>query len=147
MPAILVRKLNSAGDPMRGAGLSNFATDIEAVAQILSTRLRLLQAEWFENLLEGTPLFQSLLGHPITSQGVAFILRRRILGTPYVTGIQALQVNYGRAGRTFAFIAVVQTAFGPVAISNTQQPGGSDGQTWSSSTGTWDSTIETWDSV
>lgn len=132
---------------MRGSGLSNFAADIDAVVQILSTRLRLLQAEWFENLLEGTPLFQSLLGHPITSQGVAFILRRRILGTPYVTGIQALQVSYGRAGRTFTFIAVVKTAFGPVAISNAPQSNAGGGQTWNSSMGTWDSTIETWDSV
>ena len=117
MSLISVRKLNAAGDPMRGNGLSNFLTDIDAVGQIISTTIKLLQGEWWENTT-GTPLFQSLLGHPITSQGVALILRARILSVPYVTGIQTLDVVYGRAGRTFAFSTVVNTQVGAVTVYN-----------------------------
>ncbi len=121
MPTITTRRLDENGDPMRGSGLANFVSDIDAVAIIISTRLRLLQSEWFESRNEGTPLFQSLLGHPITSQGVALILRQRILGSPYVTGIQSLNVSYQRAARSFVFAAVVNTQFGQVAVSNAQQ--------------------------
>ncbi|HJX54075.1 MAG TPA: hypothetical protein VJ801_15010 [Polyangia bacterium] len=103
---------------MRGAGLVNFLTDIDAVAQTIASTLRLLQNEWFENRLEGTPLFQRLLGHPITTQGVALILRKRILGVPYVTGIHSLAVTHVAAGRTFTFRAIVDTQFGALAIAN-----------------------------
>ncbi len=120
MPSILARKIDANGDPMRGAGLSNFAADLDAVAIILSTKPRLLEGEWFETLSEGTPLFQSLLGHSITTSGVALILRKRILSVPYVTGIESLEVTYVAAGRTFRFQAVVVTQFGSVAISNMQ---------------------------
>jgi hypothetical protein len=118
MATIIVRALDANGDPRRGAGLSNFLVDIDAVAQILGTRLRILQGEWFEDLTDGTPVFQRLLGHPTTSDAVALLLRERILGTPYVTGIQTMQVIYRPAGRNFSFFAVVQTQFGQVILAN-----------------------------
>ncbi|HXR75142.1 MAG TPA: hypothetical protein VN737_04145 [Bryobacteraceae bacterium] len=118
MPTIQVRKLDANGDPMRGAGLANFVTDIDAVAQIIRTRLLLLQGEWFLNTSEGLPLFQKLLGHSTTVRAVALVLRERILGTPYVTGINSLSVEYAAAGRNFTFTANVQTQFGTVSISN-----------------------------
>lgn len=122
MPAtITVRRLDANGDPLRGAGLSNFLTDIDAVAQIISTRLRFLMGEWYENLKDGTPAFQSLLGYPITMQALAMILSQRILGTKYVTGIQSLRVMYIPAGKTFSFYASVLTQFGSISIFN--QPG------------------------
>lgn len=116
MATITVRALDKNGDPLRGSGLGSFFTDIEAVAQIIGTRLRLLQGEWFLNQSDGTPVFQSLLGHPTTTEAVALILRQRILGTPYVISIQSLQVVYGKAGRTFAFFATVLTQFGVINV-------------------------------
>jgi|SRR5579872_1598990 len=118
MATIIVRALDKNGDPLRGNGLANFVSDSDAIAQIISTRLQLLQGEWFENTADGTPLFQQLLGHPITSEAVALILRTRILGTPYVTEISNISVQYGRARRTFAFSALVQTQFGLVSVTN-----------------------------
>ena len=118
MATITVRRLDQNWDPMRGNGASNFISDIDAVAQTIASTIKLLQNEWFENRLLGTPLFQRLLGHPITSQGVALILRKRILSVPYVTGISNFGVTFVRAGRTFTFSALVQTTFGTVAISN-----------------------------
>jgi hypothetical protein len=110
--------LDASGDPLRGAGLSNFLSDIDAVAQIIATRLRFLMGEWYEDLTDGTPAFQALLGQPITMQALAMILSQRILGTKYVTGIQSLQVRYLPAGRNFAFYASVQTQFGALAVAN-----------------------------
>lgn len=115
---IIVRALGSTGDPLRGSGLANFLTDLNAVGQIITTRMRLLQGEWYENLTDGLPLFQQLLGHPITLQALALIIRQRILATPYVTGILSLSVVYVPAGRTFTYNAFVQTQFGTVIVSN-----------------------------
>ena len=119
VPTIIVRALNSSYDPQRGQGLQNFLTDINAVSQILMTRLNFLQGEWFENTLDGTPLFQSLLGHSITLPAVGLILRERILGTPYVTGINSFSIT--NVGRTYTFTASVQTQFSSVPITTTVQ--------------------------
>lgn len=117
-PQITVRTLSTAAwDPQRGQGLQNFSTDINAVSQIIATRLKLLEQEWFENTSLGTPLFQSLLGNSITTDAVALLLRQRILGTPFVTGIASFNISY-TAVRTFVFSAVVQTAFGQITVSN-----------------------------
>lgn len=118
MATITVRALDQNWDPRRGNGLQNFLTDVNAVGQIIATRLKLLQGEWFQNTNDGTPLFQSLLGHSTTVQGVASILRQRILSAPYVTSINSLFVNYSAGGRAFTFTANVSTQFGSLTVSN-----------------------------
>jgi len=118
MATILVRALDQNGDPMRGGGLNNFLTDLDVVAQIVETRLKLLQGEWFLNTADGTPLFQSLLGHATTIQAVATILRSRILGTPYVTGIAGFAFSYATDGRALNFSAQVNSIFGQFQVSN-----------------------------
>jgi len=117
MAVFQVRALDVNGDPLRGAGLYNFLVDLEACAQVISTRLKLLLGEWFLALNDGLPLFQSLLSHPITSNAVALIISQRILGSPYVTGVSNIQVTYSSV-RQFAFYADVQTSFGPLAVSS-----------------------------
>jgi len=121
IPTIIVRTLNqSTWDPQRGQGLNNFLTDAAAVAQILATRIKFLKGESFENTADGTPLFQSILTKSTTMPAVALILRQRILGTPFVTAISSFTINYVPGGRAFSFSATVQTAFGAVAIANSQ---------------------------
>ena len=90
-----------------------------AVAQIILTRLKLLQGEWFEDLNQGTPLFQQLLGKPTTSDGVLLVLRKRIIETPYVTGMSNASVTYKGESRAFTFSATVQTQFGAISIATT----------------------------
>jgi len=113
---------SAGGDPLRGQGLSNFLSGINAVAQAIQTRLLLLQGEWFLNLQTGTPLFQSILGVPNTNDGVALILRQRILGTPYVTGLTNLVVTYAGANRSYSFSCDVQTVYGTITL-NQPLPG------------------------
>lgn len=117
-PTIIVRDLGKGWDSMRGSGLSNFLTDINAVSQIIAQRLKFLQGEWFENRLIGMPFFQSMVGHPITTQAVEMLIQQQILGTPYVTGISAFDLEYGASGRTLLFTATVQTQFGQLTVSN-----------------------------
>ncbi len=120
MATITVRQLNpTTWEPMEGNGLNNFISDLQAVAQIIATRLRLFQGEWFLNLSDGLPLFQSMLGSSGSQRNLDVItnfLSARILGTPYVTGIASLLTSY--ADRKFQFSAVVSTQFGTVSINN-----------------------------
>lgn len=116
MPSIQVRALQS-GDPGRGQSLANFIYDIEAVAQIIGTTLKLLQGEWWESLNTGTPVFQSILGVPNTTDGVGLILRQRILSVPFVIGVENLIVTFNRSTRHYTFSCTAVTAFGSVGVS------------------------------
>jgi hypothetical protein len=124
-PTITVRQLNTANglrDPMRGQGLSNFLSDIDAVAQIITQKILLFLGEWWESLSIGTPMFQSILGVANTSAGVGLILRTQILATPYVTDVQNLTVNYSGTTRAYTFSATVITSFGPLQMTNQALP-------------------------
>lgn len=120
MATITVRQLDTNWDPIAGNGQSNFLTDIDAVAQIIAQRIKLLQGEWWENINAGTPLFQSILGaagsgsHP---QTIALLLSQRILGTPYVTGVSNVSTSYNASTRAFQFSCAVETQFGTLGVS------------------------------
>ena len=120
MATITVRRLNSqTWEPFAGNGQSNFVSDATAVAQIIAQRLKFYKGEWWENLSEGLPLFQSILGSPGTQknlQTVAGFISAQILGTPYVTGLTSFNISY--QARKLQFAAVAATPFGPVYISN-----------------------------
>jgi len=116
MPSIMVRALVN-GDPGRGQSLANFIYDIEAVAQIIATTIKLLQGEWWEALNIGTPVFQSILGVPNTTAGVGLLLQQRILSVPYVLSIQNMEVTYIGFTRAYSFSCTVVTAFGTIQVS------------------------------
>jgi len=118
MSLISSRNIDASGDPLRGHGLNDYSTDINAVGVILLERLQFLQGGWFETLSDGLPLFGSLLGQPTTMQAIALVLRQRILGSPYIAAIQSMQVVYNPTGRTFTFSASVQTQFGTIFLTN-----------------------------
>lgn len=124
MPAtVTYRRLDPVtGEPVYGGGQSNFLTDIDAVAQMILTRLKLLQGEWWESLGEGTPLFQDILGASAGDRGLeaaSTALQARINDTKYVTGISNVQVGFDHAARRFTFSCSVTTQFGTLLVSNT----------------------------
>lgn len=118
MATITVRALGPNYDPLYGNAQSNFLTDIDAVAQIIGTTLRLFRGEWWENLSVGTPMFQSILGQPGASNTAAIsaILQNVILSVPYVTSISNISCTY--ANRALAFSCTVLTQFGTIQVSN-----------------------------
>jgi hypothetical protein len=120
MATITVRKLDPVTwEPQFGNGQENFISDLEAVTQIIATRLKLFQGEWFLNLEDGLPLFQSILGSSGSQRNITVItnlIAARILGTPYVTAIVSITATY--QNRKFVFSATVATQFGVVTVSN-----------------------------
>jgi hypothetical protein len=121
---ITVRKLLPNGEPSYGNGLNDYIADIDAVAQIILTTIRLFEGEWWEALDQGTPMFQKIIGAPGAGkkpETVSLLLQQRIEGVPYVTGIPNIETTYAVNTRAFSFQCTVTTSFGTLYLSS--QPG------------------------
>ena len=56
------RKLDNNGDYSFGSGFSDFVYDKNAIAQAIKTKILLFYGEWWEQIDDGIPMFQSILG-------------------------------------------------------------------------------------
>jgi hypothetical protein len=121
---ITCRALGPSNDPQQGQGQANFLSDLDAVAQIIHQRLLLFQGEWWENAIEGLPLWQKILGvgGANNTQTISLILQARILATPYVTGLSNVSATFNASSRAFTFYCEVQTQFGSLAVTNSPTP-------------------------
>ena len=121
-PTIMVQQNDAlTNDPIEGPNGPVFLVDIDAVAQIIYTTLRLLLGEWWENLTIGFPLFQSLIGAsgaPTNQAGVMLIIQQTILGCPYVQRIVDFTLYNNTATAASTFRAIVQTQFGTIIVTN-----------------------------
>jgi hypothetical protein len=111
-------QLDAENDPIFDPGAS--FVDAQAVEQAILTRLLLFEGEWWENLSEGTPMFQKILGRRASLSGqqiMTLALVERVNGTPFVTVVENVSVSFDPATRKFSFSCTAQTAFGPVSIS------------------------------
>ncbi len=115
MATIQYLRLDSNYDPIFQPSAN--LTDLEAVTQAVLTRLKLLLGEWWENTNIGLPLFQVILGHLGSQQGLAAMtlaVQQNIAGGPYVTGVTDVQVDF--ANGRLSIRALATTQFGPVNI-------------------------------
>lgn len=111
------RKLDFNGHRVFGGGQSSFwINQPEAVAQAISTRLRLLYSEWFLDQTAGTPWATQVLGAGTTSTYDA-VLRGRILGTQGAN--QMLSYGSAKVGRALTVTAQVDTIYGVVPVKET----------------------------
>lgn len=118
MSTIRVRRLDNNWDPVYGNGQNDYLFDGDAVVQIIQSRLRLWLGEWWENLDEGLPMFQRILGVKGASKSVVdSLIQKRISGTKYVTGIQSFESEFNVETREYQCLAKVYTAFGTVLVS------------------------------
>lgn len=121
MATITVRALDQNGDPLQGNGQNNFISDLQAVAQIIRTRLLLFQGEWFLDQNDGLPLFNSMLGSSGSARNLEVItnlIASRIRETQYVLAITSIYATF--QNRKYVFNATVQTQFGTLTISTNQ---------------------------
>lgn len=122
---ISIRALDANHDPIYGNGAAAFLTDIDAVAQIIQTRLLLFEGEWWADLGDGLPMFQEILGtnNARKTTVISDAIRDVIAGTPYVTNVGAIYSNFNASTRQYTFACEVHTAFGTVTVQF--QPGNS----------------------
>jgi len=110
------RKLDSDGDFMTGHGAADFYTDTpNAVAQSVVTRLRLWAGEWFEDVEEGTPYRQKVLGeYKLKTAGAA--IKRRIAQTDGVSAVKDFSATFEPEIRKLTVSATIETIFGETSI-------------------------------
>ena len=120
MATLAVRALDANGDPLKGSGKANLLYDADALAQIIITRIKLFLGEWWLDMSDGTPLFQSILNNGRVSSltAIEHALQLRILGTPFVTGLSNVAVAFDPTSRALYYSAAVQSSFGVIILTN-----------------------------
>lgn len=108
------RRLSPLGDYTFGYGNTCFATDLEACAQAIKTRLKMFQGECWEDLDDGLPFFQQIAGSRDKTM-IDALVRSRILGTTGVTSIQSFSSDIS-ADRRYTATALVNTQYGATEV-------------------------------
>lgn len=114
------RILDADGDMKFGRGQQDLTYGLYAVAQAVKTRLLLLKNEWWEDIEDGLPLFQQILGQPGTNKNIAIVdslIKERIIGTIDVTSIESFSSNYDN--RSYSFTTTINTNYGTTTLSST----------------------------
>lgn len=117
MSSITYLKLDAQNDPIFDPQAS--LVDIYAVQQAIKTRILLFQGEWWENLNEGTPMFQSIMGRRATPSGqqvMSSAFSARVSGTPYVAAVQDPELTFDVITRALAYESTALTSFGPIPV-------------------------------
>ena len=116
---MIYRMLDKDGDYVLGQGKSQFLSGSEAVAQAIVTHIKLLLGVWWEDVNQGTPLFQSILGKPGSEEHLnsvdniykAMILSTELDGLPLVHSLDNYERDYNSSTRAYKFTATVTTIY------------------------------------
>lgn len=110
------RKLDENGDYSFGMGQTDFLKDTpEAVGQAVLTRLKLWVGEWFANTSDGTGWATDVLGKG-TSSIYELMLRKRVLETQGVLGINDFQAQFDADQRTLSIQINIDTIYGQTTV-------------------------------
>lgn len=111
-----VRKLDENGDIVtRG---SQWKYDKEAIAQNISTRLKLFLGEYFRDNTDGVPWFtkedgsEGILGKGYSLAQVEAILRNRIMRTDGVLKLLSFKIDFDETTRKISIRSFVLTTYG-----------------------------------
>lgn len=110
------RRLDENGDMIFGQGKYNYCEDLEAIGQAIKTKILLLKGEWWEDIEDGTPLFQKIFTQRSESgkNAVDIILKTRILEVEGVTNITSFKSEINVASRTYSSTISVETTSGTI---------------------------------
>lgn len=111
------RILDINGDYSFGRGQQNITYGKYAVAQAIKTRLNLLKGEWWENIEEGLPLFQNILGGSCSENNLTIIdslIKERIIKTQDVLVIKNFESNF--ENRNYSFYCTIETKYGEITL-------------------------------
>lgn len=113
--SMIYRKLDDKGDYVFGGNTNNYANGAAAVEQAVVTRLRQIIYEWWEDLEDGIPLWQQILGSRDRDNAIR-IIEERIAGTKYVKSILSFDADWDNNGRSLTIQAIVDTEFGQITL-------------------------------
>ena len=110
------RKLSEDGDYTFGQGNANFLTGSDAVLQAIKTKILLLKGEFWEDLEDGTPLFDDILkkrSDDAARNAIDIVIKNRIMEVEGTTSVN----NFVSEIRNRRYIATinVQTIYGELS--------------------------------
>lgn len=105
-----VRRLDDNGDIVTQG--VRFIGEREEIAQTIRTRLRLFYGEYFRDITDGTPWFQTVLGQRINDDARESVLRERIAKTEGVINLIAFSADFDEDTRKYTVTASVLTKYG-----------------------------------
>jgi len=111
------RALDANGDYTFGRRL--FLFNREAVAQAIVTRMRLLYGEWWEDISDGLPLFERILGasgSDESRQAVCLLISERIQGTQGILRMLRFESTFDPNTRHYAASCTIDTVFGEINV-------------------------------
>lgn len=107
------RKMDENGDYVFGHGDDDFLYGLDAMAQVLRTRLGAMRGEWWEGDDTALPYFDGILGAAATEQNkdaIDLMVIERIMDTVGVTGVS--EISSTIVNRHYSFFCKVQTVYG-----------------------------------
>jgi hypothetical protein len=110
-----VRKLNTITGDIVTSGVQ-FTSGQDEIAQTIRTRLKLFLGEYFRDITDGTPWFQSILIKNGTLTSKDAILKQRIIQTEGVNAIVEFLSDYDIDSRKYSIQCIVSTPFGNVPL-------------------------------
>lgn len=122
---IKYRRLDENGDYCFGKGLGDFISEAEAVSQAIQTKLKLYEGEWWEDIKDGLPMFQKILGQRTPKSEVTNIIKNRILELKdYILELKDVSFDYNQITRAYSFACTIITIYGQAIILNIPIPTG-----------------------
>ena len=112
------RKLSSTGDYTFGLNESNFITEVDAITQNIKTKLLLFREEWWEDLGDGIPLFQDVLGaYNLQSSQMALerLCDSRIIEVDGVLSVKSVNAIIDDINRSVYIEFEVDTIYGIIS--------------------------------
>lgn len=108
-----VRALDPATGDIVTSG-QQFISDIDEIAQTISTRLKLFLGEYFRDITDGTPWFQEILGKHVSLSRSDAALRSRIAETSGVIKLLAFKTDFDPNTRQYTVYVSVKTEYGDI---------------------------------
>lgn len=112
---MIYRKLDDNGDYVFGGNKNSYTSGAAAVEQAVATRLRQMIYEWWEDLEDGIPVWQQILGNRDKDKAKK-IIQERIGRTKHVKSILSFTADWDNDKRILTIQAVVDTEFGQIEI-------------------------------
>lgn len=106
------RKLTNDGDYSFGGNSSDYVQGADAIGYAVRTKLLLFYQEWWEDLGQGIPMFQSILGQvnpELIRNSLTKLVEERILEVEGTNSVQNLEINIDKTKRTISMSCTVET--------------------------------------